>query len=98
MKMFVLSIAMLTATAQAADLAGHYYLQNVREIGSELMLKPDGTFEYMLAYGAADFWAKGKWQSEDSAVILNSAENDAKSPFRLLRSASSKTPGIRVFV
>jgi hypothetical protein len=98
MKITVLSILMLTAAAQAGELAGHYYLQNAREVGSELELKSDGSFEYMLAYGAADYWAKGKWQSQDGAVILNSTAGEAKSPFRLLRSAGSKAPGIRVWV
>ena len=30
-------------------------------MGSQLLLKPAGTFEYMLAYGAADYGAPGKW-------------------------------------
>lgn len=60
MKRPLVSLVMLVgAVAHAADLAGRYSLQNVREVGSELVLKPDGTFEYMLAYGAADYWAKG---------------------------------------
>ena len=98
MKITVFFVVMLAAAAQAGDLAGHYYLQNVREVGSELMLKSDGSFDYMLAYGAADYWAKGKWQSQDGAVILNSTAGAAKSPFLLLRSGGSKAPGIRVWV
>ncbi|TGV77628.1 hypothetical protein EN788_67460, partial [Mesorhizobium sp. M2D.F.Ca.ET.145.01.1.1] len=35
-----------------AGLAGHYYLRGVMEVGSELLLKKDGSFEFMLAYGA----------------------------------------------
>src|SRR6478672_6591931 len=93
MKIIILSAVMLTAAAQAGDFAGHYYLQNVREVGSELLLKPDGSFEYMLAYGAADYWAKGTWQFQEGAVVLNSTAGEAKSPFRLLRSKSAKTPG-----
>ena len=30
----------------AADMSGHYHLTGQREMGSELMLRPDGTFEH----------------------------------------------------
>jgi len=84
-------------SCSAETLAGHYVLEGVREVGSELLLKPDGTFEYMLAYGAADYAATGTWKSEGTAVILNSpAKKDP--PFRLIGSATVKSPGIRVWV
>ncbi len=50
----IMALAMLTARGE--ELAGHYILQGVMEVGSELLLKSDGSFEYMLAYGAADYW------------------------------------------
>jgi hypothetical protein len=37
-----------------ASLAGHYWLRGVKEVGSELELRADGRFTYMLAYGALD--------------------------------------------
>jgi hypothetical protein len=49
----LIALAALTARGEE-DLAGHYILQGVMEVGSELPLKSDGNFEYMLAYGAAD--------------------------------------------
>ena len=98
MKEFLVSLAMMSSGAQAADLAGHYYLQNVREVGSELVLKSDGTFEYMLAYGAADYWAKGTWRAADGAAILESTVGEPKPPFRLVRSSAQQIPGVRVFV
>jgi hypothetical protein len=81
----------------AQDVAGHYVLQGVMEVGSELMLKPDGTFEYMLAYGAADYWAKGSWRKDGDAVILHSSGKEGP-PFRLLRSEAGKPGRIRVWV
>jgi len=36
------------------SLAGHYYLRGVMEVASELLLKANGRFEYMLANGALD--------------------------------------------
>jgi hypothetical protein len=93
-------ILLLTSAAlwaQADDLAGHYVLRGVMEVGSELWLNPDGNFEYMLAYGAADYWAKGTWRHEGNAVILNSAGQE-EPPFRLLRSEVGKPGRIRVWV
>jgi hypothetical protein len=92
-----LLLMLSAATAWAADPAGHYVLHGVHEVGSELLLKPDGTFEYMLAYGAADFLAEGAWRLEDGSVVLNT-RGKKEPPFRFLRSAPSKEPGIRVWV
>lgn len=58
------------AWAQAPERAGHYYLQGVMETGSELMLHPDGRFQWYLVYGALDLFAEGKWSERDGAVIL----------------------------
>ena len=93
----VLFMALTALGARADDLAGHYVLQGVMEVGSELWLKPDGSFEYMLAYGAADYWAKGTWSHDGNAVVLNSAGKEA-APFRLLRSEAGKAGRIRVWV
>src|SRR5215469_9396648 len=87
----------LSTPALAQDVSGHYVLQGVMEVGSELMLKPDGTFEYMLAYGAADYWAKGTWKRDGDSVILHSAGKEEE-PFRLLRSDAGKPGRIRVWV
>lgn len=51
-----------------ASLAGHYYLRGVMEVGSELLLKKDGGFEFMLAYGANDQYGKGCWVRKGSTV------------------------------
>ena len=93
-----MTLVLLASAANAADFAGHFYLQNVREVGSELLLKPDGTFEYMLAYGAADYWAKGTWRAEENAVILDSGAGTPKPAFRLVRSEAKKIAGVRILV
>ncbi|TPK99389.1 MULTISPECIES: hypothetical protein [unclassified Mesorhizobium] len=49
-------------------LAGHYYLNGVMEVGSELLLKKDGSFEFALAYGANDQYGKGCWVRKGSTV------------------------------
>ena len=87
----------LAALTASEDLAGHYILKGAREVGSELLLKSDGSFEYMLAYGAADYWAKGTWRHENNSVVLNSAGRK-EAPFRLLRSEAGKPGTTRVWV
>jgi hypothetical protein len=91
----IMALAMLTARGE--DLAGHYILQGVMEVGPELLLKSDGSFEYMLAYGAADYWGKGTWRHEDNSVVLNSAGRK-EAPFRFLRSEAGKPGKICVWV
>src|SRR5690554_2501066 len=50
------------------SLAGHYYLRGVMEVGSELLLRPDGSFEFMLAYGANDQYGRGCWTANGKTV------------------------------
>jgi hypothetical protein len=85
------------APARYEDVAGHYYLQGVMEVGSELVLMSDGKFQYMLAYGAADYFSQGTWRLQDGRVILNAAVIE-KPPFRLVKSEARKGPGVRVWV
>jgi hypothetical protein len=59
------------------------------EVGSELLLKSDGTFEYGLTYGAAHYWAKGTWRHENNSVVLNSVGRKV-APFPLLHGSDSR--------
>jgi hypothetical protein len=70
--------------------AGHYVLQGIHEVGSELMLHPDGRFEYMLAYGAYDEYARGNWKLEAGKVVLNT-EGGSVPPQFVLKSSTAKT-------
>lgn len=70
-RLIALVLATTAAHAHAADdLAGHYYLDGVREAGSELLLKPDGRFEWYLSYGAMDQHAEGTWTRAEGRVLL----------------------------
>jgi hypothetical protein len=91
----LMALAMLTARGE--DLAGHYVLKDVMEVGSELLLASDGGFEYTLAYGAADYWAKGTWRRKDNSVVLNGAGRE-EAPFRFLRSEAGRPGKICVWV
>lgn len=60
------------AWAEPVDHAGHYYLRGVMETGSELMLQPDGRFQWYLVYGALDLFAEGRWREADGQILLTS--------------------------
>lgn len=64
------------------DVAGHYYLSGMTEVGSELLLKPSGEFDWMLAYGARDMVARGRWTLNGKLVVLTTSAS-AKGAFRL---------------
>lgn len=55
----------------APALAGGYELRGVMEVGSLIMLSPNGEFGYMLSYGAYDEEASGCWESDGKTVTLN---------------------------
>ena len=58
-------------SSQAIRVPGHYFLRGVREVGSELLLLEDGSFEYLLSYGAVDISARGAWRSDGKQVFLD---------------------------
>lgn len=72
--------AMSPATMAAAPVQGHYYLHGVTDVGSELMLKPDGKFEWALSYGNTDQHANGNWHLAGSDVVLvaDSSRNEPR--------------------
>lgn len=59
-----------SCTPGNASLAGHYYLNGIMEVGSEILLRPDGSFEFMLAYGANDQYGRGCWVKEGPKLLL----------------------------
>ena len=67
----------------ASSLPGHYYLQGVMETGSELLLKKDGTFEWMLSYGSMDEQASGEWRVDGDKLTLVAGNGGKEPQFRL---------------
>lgn len=66
--------------ASGKEITGHYYLHGVRETGSELLLKPDGRFEWYMTYGAVDQTARGTWLRKGDAVTLRAEGPDRSKP------------------
>jgi hypothetical protein len=94
------AIAPLMATDRDAmrPVAGHYYLEGVREVGSELVLQNDGTFEFMLAYGALDETGGGTWRMVDGAVVLNTPGNERPPSVRIASASGIARDSMHVLV
>ncbi|AQR69571.1 hypothetical protein BZG29_15450 [Janthinobacterium sp. LM6] len=73
-----------------AALPGHYYLQGVMEAGSELLLKKDGTFEWMLSYGNTDEQASGEWRVSGDLVTLEAGNGGKEPQFRVFEESEMR--------
>ena len=74
------------AAAEGNDaLVGHYYLSGVHEVGSELLLRADGRFEWMLAYGAVDNAATGRWTRQSKTIVLTADRLEKGKPLFALK-------------
>lgn len=56
---------------QRAALAGHYYLEGADDAGSELVLEPDGRFQWSLSYGLMVESASGQWNIGGNGIVLS---------------------------
>lgn len=58
-----------------ASLSGHYYFEGGSELGSELLLRDNGKYEWMMIYGADDMSSSGTWLVKDNEVVLTAAHS-----------------------
>ena len=96
--LFMNGLPMTVQAAQPETPAGHYVLQGIREVGSELVLRENGQFQYMLAYGAYDEFASGTWRVDGNRVILNTEAKDIPPKFTLKSGVSKPEKVITVLV
>lgn len=82
----------------ASTVAGHYYLAGVHEVGSGLLLRPDGRFQYFLAYGAYDENATGDWRVAGGQIILNTSGGYTAPRFTLKQSSSQPEQPLTILV
>ncbi len=65
------TMALASQSAVAGGrLAGHYRLHDGPDVASELILRPDGKFQYFLAAGSLDEQAQGTWKVEGDFLRL----------------------------
>jgi hypothetical protein len=72
-----------TANMSQTSLSGHYFLSDVMETGSELLLQPNGAFKWYMVYGAVEMEAEGKWGQNKTEVML--VKDAGEMPFKSLR-------------
>lgn len=70
---------------------GHYYLAGVNEVGSELLLGADGRFSWMMAYGAVDNEAKGRWARQGDQIVLTADKPEHDKPLFALKQVTGWT-------
>lgn len=87
---FIFSAPASAADQAASALPGHYYLQGVMEVGSELLLKKDGKFEWMLSYGNTDEQASGEWRAAGDLVTLVAGNGGKEPQFRVFEEAEMR--------
>lgn len=75
------SLTSFAAPPDIKDLPGNYFLQGVREVGSELWIGKNGKFQFTLTYGSQDDGTEGIWEIKNEHIVLT----PVKSPmvFRL---------------
>lgn len=84
-----LAQATVAPPAASASVAGHYYLEGVMETASELLLRPDGRFAFILSYGAVDQSSEGRWRIERGGVLLTT-DGSAHAPAVRLKAATGR--------
>ena len=80
----VLSVLLLPAfslqAAEQAGFSGRYYLQGATNIGSELLLRSDGSYDWMLAEGNRDYVSGGRWSQQGATIVLKATSPSASGP------------------
>ncbi len=82
----------------APTVAGHYYLEGVHEVGSEMLLLPNGRFQYFLAYGAYAENATGDWRVDGELIILNTSGGYIPPRFTLKQSSIKPEQPLTILV
>lgn len=72
MRILLFAVALITAPAAAQDspFVGEYSLAEGPDVGGGLLIRNDGRFQYMLAAGALDEQAEGRWETRGDMVCL----------------------------
>ena len=72
MRTLLLAAALVatSATAQDSPFVGEYGLAEGPDVGGGLLIRNDGRFQYMLAAGALDEQAEGRWEVRGEMVCL----------------------------
>jgi hypothetical protein len=87
----------LPLAAQPAPPIEGIYQDQVFEVGSQLVLAPNGRFLWMLAYGSLDAMGEGHWNREaDGSILLNSDPPVVPPLLELISRSRDDRPGIAI--
>ena len=72
MRTLLLAAALIAAPAAAQDspFVGEYSLAEGPDVGGGLLIRNDGRFQYLLAAGALDERAEGRWEARGDTICL----------------------------
>lgn len=72
MRTLLLAVLLIATPAAAQDspFVGEYALSEGPDVGGGLLIRNDGRFQYMLAAGALDERAEGRWEARGDRICL----------------------------
>ena len=68
--LFAVALIALPAAAQDSPFVGEYGLAEGPDVGGGLLIRNDGRFQYVLAAGALDERAEGRWEAKGDNICL----------------------------
>jgi uncharacterized cupin superfamily protein len=87
-----LALVFQAAAGEKNPLVGHYYLQGVTEVGSDIVLRENGRFEYGAAMGGYEESAAGTWRQTPQGVTLKADRDERPPSFTFVAGRASKDP------
>lgn len=96
--LFVWAFALASAEAGAQQVAGRYRLADGPDVASELLVRSDGHFQYMLMAGALDEYAEGHWSRTGETIQLFTDPKPVPATFSADRSAQSEQESLSLLV
>lgn len=91
----VASLFLASPALAASPLAGAY-IGSRQEMAAALKLNANGSFEYLMSYGALDERAKGRWTERDGKVFLTSSPTPKAPAFDIVSDTASEDGKLHV--
>ena len=80
-----LFLVIVTSAQEGNEVAGSYFIKDVKDVTSGFTLKPNNTFTFFYTKGALTRTGSGRWLLEDKNIVFNSRLKPARD-FKLMSS------------
>lgn len=80
------------------NLHGRYEWVSIRDVGADLRINPDNTFDYNWQYGLSSGITKGKWEIKNNQLILNSERQPTENAHTLISNIPNKIDSFEILV